>query len=627
MNSVPRKLRLLIIDDELKDSFGGYLVPQSIEVVKLGENLRGIDSWEAALQFWTSFHHSEVPDLVVADVRFIDDSSPLSALLPPDENYIPTGLSHLKVFGVLSRALGKPIGVCVRTIDPRVWEDHIATPRPEDPALLENWLFAKAMGYLAVHEIGELAAILGDGKAILSDTRDKQQHIRNCHEWLRENSETTFEDGVRKAVRDYRRSLFRLVNAPGTPSVFVRPEPCTNLMGWCERMRKTPQPLDSKQDIGLELTYHNGNHDLISLASLFADFERITTKALEPVSFTVAGRSSGKPWSLDHNGRPKIGTYLYKLGSLTAACEEAALAVEKYDYSYPLPDHYHRETLATIKSGGKHPALTAGLMVLFQFVRIEQKKVEEWKERFEYYHSWDPRNTQFVTSADERPTNTLKRALEKLIELIPNFLKARLDNEDVDQTKPFTRVELFDELPNAWVKKIDVDGGDHNDEWVKWHFERLVDAQVLTHKVEDAEDYYTLNSAWRKGGRLAEPPPAPHSFPKVVQSHNGKAIQREPKRIQQLRMSLGYKEDDYNSVERVLADAFGGLGKKSADSERVKTGRAILDDFKAPSLPFFLLDLCRYYARKYRDWPPDKWPMWMRVPSDTAADRPLQGES
>ncbi len=280
MRPLPRKLKLLIIDDELKRSYRGYHVPSSIEVLKLDENLPGIDSWRAALQFWTAFDYDEVPDLVLADVRFIEDrTSPLSLLFKPNENYIPTGLSHLKAFAALARALGKPIGVCARTIDAELWQEQISSNRPEN----------RAMGYLAMHEIGELAAILGDGKAILGDTDDKQQHIDNCRAWLRQNSETAFEEGLRKAVRDYRRSLFKSLTRAERPSIFIRPPHYAELMGWCERMRHEPHPLDPEHDIGLELTYHNGQRDILSLASLFADYDKIADKALDPSSFATDG--------------------------------------------------------------------------------------------------------------------------------------------------------------------------------------------------------------------------------------------------------------------------------------------------------------------------------------------------
>jgi len=603
MKPLPRKLRLLIIDDELRRSYRGYMVPESIEVVWVDENLPGIDSWRTALQFWTSFHYSEVPDLVLADVRFIADrTSPLSMLFKPHENYIPTGLSHLKTFAALSRALGKPLGVCARTIDTELWQEQILSSRPEN----------KAMGYLAMHEIGELAAILGDGKEILDDAEDKkEQHIRNCYKWLQNNSATGFEEGLGKAVRDYRRSLFRLLTAPETPSIFVRPGHYAELMGWCERMRKNPHPLDSQNDIGLELTYHNGKRDLISLASVFADYEKITSKALDSSSFASDGRAVTRPWTLDDDARPRIGAYLQQLSSPKRAFEAAAKAVDIYEPSYPLPEKYRVKSLAAMKADYGYSDFTVGLIVVFQFVRIEQKRVEEWEYRFEYY-SWGPKNLHFIPSSD-KPKDSLKRTLQKLIDLIRKF-RLRVDDND------FTRFALFDEFPEGWVRRIDVDRGEQDTEWVKWHFQRLVDAQILECKVEDGEDYYTLCREWCNGETLEVAPPAPRLFPRIVnEPNNGKRIQREPDRVQQLRMSLSYEKDDYNSVERVLADAFGGLGiKKGADSERVKAGRAILNNFEEPDLPFFLLEICRDYAEKYREWPPEKWPMWMRVGSDTA---------
>ena len=97
-------------------------------------------------------------------------------------------------------------------------------------------------------------------------------------------------------------------------------------------------------------------------------------------------------------------------------------------------------------------------------------------------------------------------------------------------------------------------------------------------------------------------------------ANNGQPHTKEPNRVQQLKLSLGYAKDDFNSVERVLADAFGGLsGKKGPGTERVKVGRAILNNFEGPTLPFFLLDLCRQYAGKYREWPPEKWPVWLQL--------------
>ena len=599
MRPLPRKLKLLIVDDELKSSYHGYHVPASIEVLKLDDELPGIDSWRTALQFWTTFDYAEVPDLVLADVRFIEDrTSPLSLLFKPSENYIPTGLSHLKAFAALARALGKPIGVCARTVETDVWQNLIASKKPEK----------QAMGYLAMHEVGELAAILGDGKTILADTDDKQQHIENCRRWLEENSETSFEQGLCKAVREYRRSLFKLLIKAETASIFVRPSNYAELMGWCERMRREPHPLDQEHDVGLELTCHNGRSEIISLASLFADYDKITEKALDPSSFATDETVTTEPWMLDDDARPRIGVYLQQLGSLHQACDDAARAVTVYEPSYPLPDDYHPKSLALIKTEYGYSDLTLGVIVLFQFVRNEQSKVEEWTKRV-VHDRWDVRSLRFISGTNREPEDSLRKTLQLLVNLIRK-LQLQVD------TGKFTRYMLFDEFPDEWVTSVDVDRGEHDTPWVKWHFERLVDADVLKLSVEGGEDQYVLNRAWRKSTQtLSGSLPAPRQFPKMARGSSDVARNSgEPKRVQQLKLSLGYDTTDFNSVERVLADAFGGLGeRKGRDNERVKAGRVILNNFEEPNLPFLLLDLCRQYAAKYREWTPDQWPVWMRV--------------
>jgi hypothetical protein len=617
MKILPRKLGLLIIDDELSISPRGYRVPGSISTWSPGgDNLPGIDSWHTALRFWSSFGGGEVPDLVVADVRFIlDRTTPLSMLFKPQDNNIPTGLSHLKTFAVLSRALGLPLGVGARTMDPTLWADQITAKEPEK----------RAMGYLAVHEIGELAAILGDGDEILNGGPDKQQHIRNCLRWLRVNSATEFEDGLRKAVRDYRRRLFKLLTAPEVPNVFVRPGHYAELLGWCRRMRENPQPLDAEHDIGLELTYYNGRRDLISLASLFADFDKITTRALGASAFSDDGQVVAEPWKLDDDGRPRIGAFLRQLGcSLKKACDWAAEAVRAYQVSFPPPKNYHPPKLAALKNRDGYSPLAAGLTVLFQFVRIEQQRVEQWEHSFAN-DSWSHRKLQFI-SGKIAPGDSLKRRLQKLADLTRRYSSARIsEGEDA----VFTRADLFDEFPTEWLddpskeraEEIDVDRGDHNKEWVKWHFDRLVDAGVLEYGLAGGEDCYKLNPAWLKGRPELNPPPAPRRLPRVVDAAQGaKSSEREPGRMQWLKTSLGYPIDDYNSVERALFVAFGG-GDVRSDLEQeaekanayAKAGRPILKSLVNLDPPFFLIEFCRGYAADYLKWPASKWPEWLRA--------------
>jgi hypothetical protein len=651
----PRKLRLLIVDDELRPSLSGYMIPDLLDLWYPGEGIPGITSWQAAIQFWNSFQGGVIPDLVVADVRFVnDDTSPLSRLFQyPEVNNIPTGLSHLKTFAVLARALHLPLGVGIRTMDPSLWRKQIESSKYED----------KAMGLLAAHEAGELASILGDDLQLGSF--EDCQHIDTCLEWLRNRSGTVFELGLKMSLRDYRRRLYLLLTSPGAANVFVRPSHYAELMGWCHRMESDPQPLDAGNDFGLELTYHNGRRDVISLASLFSDYDRIATRALESSSFAVdrTGEATGaheanvrEPWKLDDSGRPRIGAFLKPLGSLNAALNDAAEALREYQISYPLPESYKPPTLAAIKKRSKYSSLTAALTVLLQFVRIAQKKVEEWEDRFGVY-AWEPDKLQFISDPPS-PDHSLLQALQDLTSLISATVAVgdEFTIDDIFESQYEKRpgdVDAGENDETRWVKEIVItrngegrpeirsgswirirtDRSEQNNDWVKWHFERLVDARVLEHRRNGCEDFYVLREDWRRNQLRSTPPPAPPGFPKVItamqrlqppcrckkNSEEKTGLPEYPTSIQWLKVSLGYNcYSDYNSVERELGAAFGFIARRDeAGSEleksalKAKAGRVILNELEKGELPFFLAEICREYATQYLKWPREKWPRWM----------------
>jgi hypothetical protein len=646
----PRRLRLLIIDDELRPSLAGYTIPDLLDLWYPGEGLPGITSWQAAIEFWGTFQGGVIPDLVVADVRFVnDDTSPLSKLFQyPEVNNIPTGLSHLKTFAVLSRALGRPLGVGIRTMDPSLWRKLTESIRPEQ----------RAMGYLAAHEAGEIASILGD--ELPDDSFENTLTVDYCLEWIRSKSGTIFELGLKMALRDYRRRLFFLLNTPGSSNVFIRPGHYAELMGWCLKMETEPQPLDAGNDFGLELTYHNGKRDVISLASLFADFDRIATKPLESSAFAPGIAGGGEPWKLDDWGRPRICLFLKPLGSLNAALDDAVEALREYQISYPLPESYQPPTLAAIKKRSKYASLTAALTILLQFVRIAQKKVEEWEDRFGVY-AWEPDKLQFISDPPS-PEHSLRRVLLDLTSLISGAVvpDAEFTIDDIFESslerwsekgglessrKVFKEIEVSigsDGRPEIrsgrWIR-IRTDRGEQNTDWVKWHFERLVDAQVLRHKRIDGEDYYVLMSDWRHHRFQSGPPPAPPGFPSVVsvmqrlhslggkKTVGRKKIEEEkkttllehPTSVQWLKASLGYNyHTDYNSVERELGSAFGFIASEKEPGIKIeksalkaKAGRVILNQLERGELPFFLAEICREYATGHLRWPKEKWPKWL----------------
>jgi hypothetical protein len=634
------------------------MIPDLLDLWYPGEGIPGITSWQAAIQFWKSFQGGVIPDLVVADVRFVnDDTSPLSRLFQyPEVNNIPTGLSHLKTFAVLARALRLPLGVGIRTMDPSLWRKQIESSKYED----------KAMGLLAAHEAGELASILGDD--IQLGGFEDCQHIDTCLDWLRNRSGTIFELGLKMALRDYRRRLYLLLASPGAANVFVRPSHYAELMGWCHRMERDPRPLDAANDFGLELTYHNGKRDVISLASLFSDYDWIATRALEPSSFTVDGADRAdvatgatgsnvrEPWKLDDSGRPRIGAFLKPLGSLNAALNDAAETLREYQISYPLPESYKPPTLAAIKKRSRYASLTTALAVLLQFVRIAQKKVEEWEDRFGVY-AWEPDKLQFISDPPS-PDHSLLQVLQDLTSLISSTVATgdefTIDDIFESQYKKRTAyVDMDENDKTRWVKEIVVtlngegrpeirsgnwirirtDRSEQNNDWVKWHFERLVDARVLEHRRVGCEDFYVLREDWRQNRLLSSPPPAPPGFPKVITAmqrlqppcrckKNGEektGLPEYPTSIQWLKVSLGYNcYSDYNSVERELGAAFGFIatrdeagGELEKSALKAKAGRLILNELEKGELPFFLAEICREYATQYLKWPREKWPKWL----------------
>ncbi len=634
----PRRLRLLIIDDELRPSLAGYTIPDLLDLWYPCEGVPGITSWRAAIEFWGSFQGGVIPDLVVADVRFVnDDTSPLSKLFQyPEVNNIPTGLSHLKTFAVLSRALGLPLGVGIRTMDPSLWRKQIESTRPEQ----------RAMGYLAAHEAGEIASILGD--ELPGSSFEDGLSVDYCLDWIRSKSGTIFELGLKMALRDYRRRLFLLLTTPGSSNVFIRPGHYAELMGWCLKMETDPQPLDAANDFGLELSYHNGKRDVISLASLFADYDRIATKPLVSSAFAPGMAGGGESWKLDDWGRPRMGAFLKPLGSLKVALDDAVEALREYQISFPLPDTYQPPTLAVIKRRSKHSSLTAALTVLLQFVRIAQKKVEEWEDRFGLY-AWEPDKLQFISDPPS-PELSLRRVLLDLTSLISgivvpgeeftiddifeNSLERWTEKGGLESSrKVFKEIEVSigsDGRPEIrsgrWIR-IRTDHGEQYNDWVKWHFERLVDAQILSHKRVDGEEYYVLTADWRHHRFQSGLPPAPPGFPSVVsvmQRFNSSgekkaALLEYPTPVQWLKASLGYNyHTDYNSVERELGSTFGFIApekepgiKHEKSALKAKAGRLILNQLERGELPFFLAEICREYATEYLKWPKEKWPKWL----------------
>jgi hypothetical protein len=634
---IPRRLRLLRIDDDLTPGgnpkapgFHAQRVPQHLETVNLddgGQPKPGIGSWQDAVSFWT--YQKGVPniDLVVSDVRFDDDTSPIvDGWNLPRGAWLPTGLSHFKAFAALARATGRPLGVGLHTKEARIWRK---LADEQDPLL-------RLMGNLAAHEIGELAALLGYGEEIGSDAT-------SCWRWLEDRTldVTDFREAVPRALESFRRNLgsFKLL-----------PADYEALVAWCGGMEaaasgptgKSP-PIDDKTDIGFTVMFPDGSRHVLSIRSLFADvllerkrfqFER---EGLPRSAFQLV--ADEKFSCLDGDGNPKIGALVHKCGEYGRAFRKA---LEILDQFPPPPGRNAPFTLAEARArvGADGPATS--LAILFQDVRREYELFRAWRTLYEG-HEWHPIADAFGEATDDL-TTTLRSWLQKVSsigsvthdDIMEMFEYVGFDRDDESSTSEYEEAEDEDEdvygevpLPDELVEEEadDCAAPARRRGWpgTKRCIRLLVDMGILVH-VSGTERYVPGPTKFDRNVVPPVPKWPPRGFMQLTQL--GPAIGTDLDRLYkpqaQLRNMLGYtkeetKTDDSkkmgkskkkgnsnSTIQRWIAKGFGLTG---GDTEAT----AFLDAFRlgTPRVAW-VKEACRDYAR-HIGWDDEAtWPEALR---------------
>jgi hypothetical protein len=588
----PRKLRVLRLDDKLSAKMNADKSRPEMDVpsdqigVYALNGFTAISSWKISIQFWAAYNESAAPDLVVADVLFDRDlSSPLAQSMSGIANYLPTGLSHLKPFAALARATGHLLGVGIHTWNATLWE---RLQNEESP-------LHQCMSYLAAHEIGELAAILEETKLVESVVAE--QSLTPLWRWLEKNARASFNGALRLALRNYRKRLHALAAPPPNqmPSLFVMPDDYASLMSWCESMRKNPRPLDACNDRGLTLTYRDGKRDCIFLSSIFADVEDITTRTLDASCFDPQGGGLfvvDDPVNLDPLGLPCIGAFLERLGTVQKVYAQAARALEAFPY---LPEQIDQVPV-TLNDELPNAMLARGFAAMFQSVRIEFASFERWAERLKN-HAWDARGGKFLSDV-YRPEDSLKTALEKLITLIRATTQFDRDSKCREPFSIDEVLEVVKEMNLSWVVELterDADSG-----WLRWHFERLVDARILEHALSGE---YELVSDEKAIGVLR----MPRTF---ANSESVEKVLDLPTMKNWFKRSLGFYDND-NARGILLYDAFVQRGAKTPN-DKAREGRKFAELYEHGNGPFWLLKLCRKYAENVLNWRDRRtWPKWL----------------
>ncbi len=460
----PRNLRALRIDDDPFDEQKVGALPPSLDTYSIQDergSVSAINRWNTALRIWSSVSSSSIPDLVIADVLFAeDDTTPLEGVTQyaSHPRFIPTGLSHLKPFAALARALERPLGVAIQTRNPAVWE--------------EAWLKqSHPMAALAAHEIGELAAILGN--RIEGETL--AERMRSCWLWLKERARDRFDPALYVAMADYRRRLIKATCADrngvdrGLPPVLVLPQNWAELVSWAAQRSRDGSPAPIPPDLGVQLLYANGGRDHIRLASLFGEVNGITSRRLPARCFSLPepGADSA-PWELDDSGNPKIGAFLQAIGSPTRIAEQAARLVERFSILRHEEDTIYENLIDAAKDLPNRD-LTLGLAVLFQVLKWEHARYQAWHKGLEA-KGWIPHERRLDESDDRMSLGDFLRTLARFSR---HFF-----------CEPFLRADVFESCGRFGLRERDADTG-----WARWHFDLLVEAGLLTHDSKD--DIYT----------------------------------------------------------------------------------------------------------------------------------------
>ena len=589
---MPRNLRLLQIDDDLLQP---RQASEFIEQVSAGaENTFGINDWQAAIEFWTGFDAGTTVDLVTADIRFTaDKTTPLlfdpafrriEGLQQSGEFLIPTGLSHLKPFAAVARAGGRPLGLAIHTADVHGWKARLTSSN----------IPGRLMAYLAAHEIGELAAILGHRLDFGGKT--KAEVLGACWRWLSNHSCGTFSEAWPRALRNYREYLVKhaftaesLVRKgrPGVGElksgfVVVLPDEWTRLAAWCERMKGLEGgAILGQDDPGFTFLLSNGVQDTISFRSIFADAHMclpesfdLQSEALPPRCFDLEPTSS--PSALDENGMPQIGAFLVQFRDLA---EANRIAVEALDM-FPVGER------ASIRLGEVLSAETCGslfrlarlLAILFQIVRKDRSIVESWESAYER-DAWDLAEARFRSEMMDGDTPSLKQVVLAASQCIESFQDGFTAEALLDSFNASRRAGQRDKASRRTIELC---------------LRILESLGMVFFREEDRE--YDVNDFSVLSDKI---PPVPAMLPDgLVEANDVRSQDTGPF----LRDVFGYggMNPNDNQIGRFVAEALG---------VETRQGREFLGDFRDGAAPTWIKEICRAYARNRLLWSHmDSWP-------------------
>jgi hypothetical protein len=593
---MPRNLTLLQIDDDLCHP---RRASKFIDPVPVGRSSKhGIDDWLTSITFWIWYDKAQPIDLVTADIRFTADrTTPLLydktiGKLDNTEQYeeflIPTGLSHVKPFAAISRAAGRPMGIAVHTADVRGWKTRLASKNDA----------VRIMAYLAAHEIGEVAAILGDLTDL--EERSEDERLEACWNWLSDRTYGTFDEAWRPALQSYRAGLVRgaftatsLAAGDQRRSSGIQPGPIIvlpsdwmRMAAWCERMKAKKEAILAEDDPGFSFLLPDGSQQSIFFRSLFADshlaldsYFDLEVEPLPAKCFETESRENA--FKLDEFGHPLIGAFLNEFKQLKDAYELAIAALDGFPVSRQAPVRLG-DALSPVKCGSL-VHLARFLAILFQVIRRDSDLICAWESAYKL-QAWDASTGRFVSETFDGGAPALGRIVLAVYSCAKKF-------ED-----GFTCEELMASY-NASIRN---EGWQiANQKTIECCTRILVSWARLFYREEDG--VYDLSD----GSPIPEGavPPVPLVLPDGFLDENDIRSQEVGPFLRDV-FGYGAPRPNDNQIGRFIAEALG------LDA---RAGREFLAEFVNGRAPPWIKELCRMYARDRLLWrPSDTWPRALR---------------
>jgi len=574
-----RNLRLLQIDDDL---FQPRQATEFIESVSVGSASRhGINDWQSAIEFWNQFDEGTTIDLITADIRFTADrTTPLlfdpafrrgEGSHPSGEFLIPTGLNHLKPFAAVARAGGRPLGIAIHTADVHGWKARLTS----------SDIAGRLMAYLAAHEVGEVAAILGHQLDFADKTNEEV--LEACWSWLSNNTCGTFGEAWPQALKSYREHLvthsFKAkslahkggsrVGGLGSGFVMVLPNDWTRLAAWCERMKYSQgDAVLGNNDPGFAFLLSNGSRERISFSSLFSDAHMALPASIDLRSDPLPSNcfeleSKDSPSSLDEMGHPQIGAFLMEFRD---AAEAYRMAVEALGM-FPVDERASMklgDVLAADKCGSLF-RLARLFAILFQLIRKDRSIVESWEGAYER-DEWDLAQARFRSEAIATNEPSLKKVVLGVSECIRSFK----DGFSVEAVlERFHLSGRLDRRKETSRKTIELS------------LRILESLGVVFYREEDRE--FDVNELRPLSEMI---PPVPAMLPEgLIEQSDVRSQEAGPF----LRDVFGYggPTPNDNQIGRFVAEALG---------LETRMGREFLSSFRDGTAPMWIREICREYA-------------------------------